>query len=46
MKNEVIAILSNDLECSARTIAGLDKKRWDLKSFLKSMKQNLQIKNS
>jgi IS4 transposase len=43
-ENRVIEIITNNLEWSARTIAGLYKKRWDIELFFKAMKQNLQIK--
>ena len=42
--NKVIEIISNKLEWSARTIADLYKKRWDIELFFKAIKQNLQIK--
>jgi hypothetical protein len=40
----VIEIITNQLDWSARTIADLYKKRWDIELFFKAMKQNLQIK--
>lgn len=43
-ENKVIEIITNNLEWSARTIADLHKKRWDIELFFKAMKQNLQIK--
>ena len=43
-ENKVIHIISNQIEWSARTIADLYKKRWDIELFFKAMKQNLQIK--
>jgi hypothetical protein len=43
-ENKVIEIISNQLDWSARTIADLYKKRWDIELFFKAMKQNLQIK--
>ena len=43
-ENKVIEIITNQLEWSARTIADLYKKRWDIELFFKAMKQNLQIK--
>jgi hypothetical protein len=43
-ENKVIEIISNNLDWSARTIADLYKKRWDIELFLKAIKQNLQIK--
>ena len=43
-ENKVISIICNNLEWSARTIADLYKKRWDIELFFKALKQNLQIK--
>ena len=43
-ENKVIGIITNQLDWSARTIADLYKKRWDIELFFKSIKQNLQIK--
>lgn len=43
-ENKVIEIITNQLDWSARTIAELYKKRWDIELFFKAMKQNLQIK--
>ena len=43
-ENKVIEIVSNNLDWSARTIADLYKKRWDIELFFKAIKQNLQIK--
>jgi uncharacterized LabA/DUF88 family protein len=43
-ENKVIEIITNQLDWSARTIADLYKKRWDIELFFKAMKQNLQIK--
>jgi hypothetical protein len=43
-ENKVIEIITNNLQWSARTIADLYKKRWDIELFFKAMKQNLQIK--
>ena len=39
-----MVLLTNQLDWSARTIADLYKKRWDIELFFKSIKQNLQIK--
>jgi len=33
------------LDWKAETIAALYKKRWDIETFLKAIKQNLQIKS-
>ena len=43
-ENKVIEIITNNLEWSARTIADLYKKRWDIELFFKALKQNLQVK--
>jgi len=43
-ENKVIEIITNQLDWSARTLADLYKKRWDIELFFKAMKQNLQIK--
>lgn len=43
-ENKVINIVTNNLDWTARTIADLYKKRWDIELFFKAMKQNLQIK--
>src|SRR5690606_13538437 len=43
-EDKVIEIITNQLDWSARTIADLYKKRWDIELFFKAMKQNLQIK--
>jgi IS4 transposase len=43
-ENKVIEIISNQLDWTARTIADLYKKRWDIELFFKAIKQNLQIK--
>ena len=43
-ENKTIEIITNQLDWSARTIADLYKKRWDIELFFKAMKQNLQIK--
>ena len=43
-ENKIIEIITNQLDWSARTIADLYKKRWDIELFFKAMKQNLQIK--
>ena len=41
---KVIEIITNQLTWSARTVADLYKKRWEIELFFKAMKQNLQIK--
>ena len=43
-ENKVIEIITNQLTWSARTVADLYKKRWEIELFFKAMKQNLQIK--
>lgn len=43
-ENKVIQIITNQLHWTARTIADLYKKRWDIEMFFKAIKQNLQIK--
>jgi len=43
-QNKVIEIITNQLDWTARTIADLYKKRWDIELFFKAIKQNLQIK--
>jgi IS4 transposase len=40
----VIHIITNNLDWTARTIADLYKKRWDIELFFKAIKQNLKIK--
>jgi len=42
--NKVIEIIADQLDWTARTIADLYKKRWDIELFFKAIKQNLQIK--
>ena len=43
-ENKVIQIITNQLDWTARTIADMYKKRWDIEIFFKAIKQNLQIK--
>jgi hypothetical protein len=43
-ENKVIAIVTNNTDWKARTIADLYKKRWDIELFFKAIKQNLQVK--
>ena len=43
-ENKVIEIVTNNIDWSARTIADLYKKRWDIELFFKALKQNLQVK--
>lgn len=44
-EGKVVEIVTNQLDWSARTIADLYKKRWDIELFFKAIKQNLQIKS-
>jgi len=43
-ESKVIHIITNQTDWTARTIADLYKKRWDIELFFKAIKQNLQIK--
>jgi hypothetical protein len=43
-KNTTIEIISNNLEWKASTIAALYKRRWDIETFFKLLKQNLNVK--
>lgn len=43
-ENKIIEVITNNLDWSARTIADLYKKRWDIEIFFKQLKQNLQVK--
>lgn len=43
-ENKLIEIITNQLDWTARTIAVLYKKRWDIEIFFKALKQNLQVK--
>ena len=43
-ENKVIAVITNNLEWSAATLAELYKRRWQIEIFFKLLKQNLQIK--
>lgn len=43
-EGKVINIITNQLQWSARTIADLYKRRWDIELFFKALKQNLQVK--
>ncbi|MCF8242527.1 MAG: IS4 family transposase [Melioribacteraceae bacterium] len=44
-ENKVIEIITNQLEWKSETIADLYKKRWDIETFFKALKQNLQVKS-
>lgn len=43
-KNTTIEIICNHLEWKASTIAALYKRRWDIETFFKLLKQNLNVK--
>ena len=43
-KNETIEIITNNLTWKAVTIADLYKRRWDIETFFKLLKQNLNVK--
>jgi len=43
-KKDPIRLITNDMESSAKDIAGLYKKRWQIELFFKWIKQNLKIK--
>lgn len=43
-KNTTIEIISNNLDWSASTIAELYRRRWDIETFFKLLKQNLNVK--
>lgn len=44
-KNDrILEIITNQITWSATTIGALYKKRWDIESFFKVLKQNLQVK--
>lgn len=43
-KNTTIEIISNQLDWKASTIAALYKRRWDIETFFKLLKQNLNVK--
>lgn len=40
-----VVLITNNLEWSASTISELYKRRWQIETFFKQIKQNLQIKN-
>ena len=42
--NEVIEVITNNLQWKASTIAALYKRRWDIETFFKLLKQNLNVK--
>lgn len=43
-RNTTIVIITNNLEWKASTIASLYKRRWDIETFFKLLKQNLNVK--
>lgn len=43
-QNTTIEIISNNLDWSASTIAELYRRRWDIETFFKLLKQNLNVK--
>jgi hypothetical protein len=43
-RNTVIEIITNNLDWKASTIAALYKRRWDIETFFKLLKQNLNVK--
>ncbi len=40
-----VSLITNNLKWSAHTISALYKRRWQIETFFKLIKQNLQIKN-
>lgn len=45
VKAKPVSLISNNLNWSASTISELYKRRWQIETFFKLLKQNLQIKN-
>lgn len=43
-KNTTIEIITNNLDWKASTVAALYKRRWDIETFFKLLKQNLNVK--
>lgn len=43
-KNTTLEIITNNLEWKASTVAALYKRRWDIETFFKLLKQNLNVK--
>jgi hypothetical protein len=43
-KQEILVLLTNQLDLSAATIAAIYKQRWQIELFFKALKQNLRIK--
>lgn len=43
-KNTTIEIITNNLDWKASTVAALYRRRWDIETFFKQLKQNLNVK--
>ncbi len=43
-KNTTIEVFTNNLSWKASTVAGLYRRRWDIETFFKLLKQNLNVK--
>lgn len=43
-KNTTIEIITNNLDWKASTLAALYRRRWDIETFFKQLKQNLNVK--
>ena len=43
-KNTTIEIITNNLDWKASTLAVLYRRRWDIETFFKQLKQNLNVK--
>jgi IS4 transposase len=43
-ENTTIEIISNNMDWKASTIAELYRRRWDIETFFKLLKQNLNVK--
>jgi hypothetical protein len=43
-KNTTIEIITNNLDWQASTVAALYRRRWDIETFFKLLKQNLNVK--
>lgn len=43
-KNTTIEIITNNLDWKASTVAALYRRRWDIETFFKLLKQNLNVK--